>query len=357
MGVLRLRGVVLPDDEERDLYLDGDRVTYEPVRGARTVLDGGWLLPGLVDAHAHPGSAGNGEPLDEALLRRHGQRQRDAGVALLRCPGAAGRLPRWFGEDPELPRVQDAGPWLAAPGRFYAGWGRQVDLADLPAAAAEEARANRGWCKLVGDWTEKVDGPARYTPSIPPEVLAEAVRRVHAVGARVAVHAQHPDTSAAAVAAGVDTVEHGVGLSADHLDRMAAHGVALTPTVRVLSDIPASAGRRSPSPVRDHMLGAWERHPALVAAAAEAGVTLLAGTDTPAVHGRVAEEIRWLARVGVPAPVALAAGSWGARGFLGLPGLSEGAPADLVAYDRDPREDLDVLDAPVRIVLRGRVVA
>lgn len=87
MSALRLRGVVLPGDEERDLHLDGDRVTYDPVRGAEMVLDGGWLLPGLVDVHLHPGSAGNGEPLDETLLRRHGKQQRDAGVVLLRCPG------------------------------------------------------------------------------------------------------------------------------------------------------------------------------------------------------------------------------------------------------------------------------
>jgi imidazolonepropionase-like amidohydrolase len=47
----RLRGVVLPDDEERDLYVAGDRITFEPLGGAEPVVDGGWLLPGLVDVH------------------------------------------------------------------------------------------------------------------------------------------------------------------------------------------------------------------------------------------------------------------------------------------------------------------
>ena len=51
------------------------------------------------------------------------------------------------------------------------------------------------------------------------------------------------------------------------------------------------------------------------------------------------------------------AGSWDARDFLGLPGLVEGAPADLVVYAADPRRDLSTLAEPVRIVLRGRVVA
>jgi imidazolonepropionase-like amidohydrolase len=53
---------------------------------------------------------------------------------------------------------------------------------------------------------------------------------------------------------------------------------------------------------------------------------------------------------------ALAAGSWRARAWLGLGGIEEGAPADLVVYDADPRADLQVLRAPSRIVLRGRVV-
>jgi imidazolonepropionase-like amidohydrolase len=52
----------------------------------------------------------------------------------------------------------------------------------------------------------------------------------------------------------------------------------------------------------------------------------------------------------------LHAGSWGARAWLGFPGLVEGGLADLVVYESDPRTDLGVLRAPSRIVLRGRVV-
>jgi len=51
-----------------------------------------------------------------------------------------------------------------------------------------------------------------------------------------------------------------------------------------------------------------------------------------------------------------AAGSWSARSYLGLPGLTEGAPADFVVYPTDPRTDLSVLARPERIVLRGTVV-
>ena len=58
----------MPGDEPIDLYGDGDRWTSDPVAGAELVAEG-WLLPGLVDAHTHPGAEAPGKPLDEAVLR------------------------------------------------------------------------------------------------------------------------------------------------------------------------------------------------------------------------------------------------------------------------------------------------
>ncbi|MEJ8670982.1 hypothetical protein WKI71_29025 [Streptomyces sp. MS1.AVA.1] len=53
---LHLRGTVLPDGTHRDLWLLGDRITFDRPSGeAQTVADGGYLLPGLVDVHTHPG--------------------------------------------------------------------------------------------------------------------------------------------------------------------------------------------------------------------------------------------------------------------------------------------------------------
>ena len=58
-----------------------------------------------------------------------------------------------------------------------------------------------------------------------------------------------------------------------------------------------------------------------------------------------------------PAPDVVAAASWRAREWLGFSGLEEGAEADFVVLDRDPRADLSVLAEPERVVLRGSVVA
>lgn len=54
---------------------------------------------------------------------------------------------------------------------------------------------------------------------------------------------------------------------------------------------------------------------------------------------------------------ALTAATWGARAWLGRPGLEEGADADLLVFAADPRDDIAVLAAPEQIVLRGRTLA
>ena len=91
----------------------------------------------------------------------------------------------------------------------------------------------------------------------------------------------------------------------------------------------------------------------------EAGIPVYTGTDAGGSlpHGLIRSEILALVGAGIPQPEVIANASWAAREWLGMPGLVEGAPADLVVYDADPRVDLAALMTPRRIVLRGTVVA
>jgi imidazolonepropionase-like amidohydrolase len=347
--VLRIRGVALPGGDPVDLFADGDRWTDDPVPGAELAAEG-WLVPGLVDAHTHPGADEPGKPLDEALLRDDLRAHLAAGVTMIRSPGLAGDPPAWFGQADDLPRAVHAGPWIAQHGQFFDGWGRRADHAELPAVAADQA-ARTGWAKIIADW-----GPEGQP--VPADVLAAIVAAVHAVGGRVAVHSQHATGGAAAVAAGVDSLEHGMCLGPELLPRMAERGIALTPTLRVLTASLVVVRERPDGPRKDWYLRGAAAHPSLVAAASEAGVTILAGTDS-SPHGRVADEIRALAAAGLSPHQALAAGSWAARAYLGLDpggGLTPGSRADAVVYDADPRTDLALLDAPRAVILRGRLV-
>ncbi|WP_422774042.1 amidohydrolase family protein [Plantactinospora sp. WMMC1484] len=344
MTVLRVRGFALPEAEPVDLYADGDRWTSDPVAGAELVAEG-WLLPGLVDAHTHPGAEAPGQPLDLSVLREDLRAHLASGVALIRAPGLAGDPPDWFGLTDDSPRAFHAGPWIAQHGQFFEGWGRRPEPAELPAVAAEQA-ARTGWAKIVIDWHVGDD-------VMPVEVLREAVAHVHAVGGRLAVHSQHPAGGTVAVEAGVDSVEHGMGLDPTLLPRMAEQGIALTPTLSVITASLRRVSAEPDSSRRRWYVSGASVHGQLTAAAVEAGVTVLAGTDSRP-HGGIVNEIRTLVVAGVPPHEAIAAASWTARSYLGLPGLVDGAPADAVVFDADPRSDLDQLDRPRAVIVRGK---
>ncbi len=343
---MRIRGYALPQGEFVDLYADGDQWTTDPVPGAEVTAEG-WLLPGLVDAHTHPGAEKPGDRLDPDVLKDDLRLHVDAGVTLIRSPGLADDPPDWFGTDPDLPRAWHAGPWIAQSGQFFDGWGRRVEHDDMPGQAAAQARKT-GWAKIIADWGVG-DEP------VPEHVMKAVVEAVHGVGGRLAVHTQHSGGSAAAVAAGADSVEHGMCMDAGLLNDMAAKGMAFTPTLSVLLSGLPQIRERPEGPRKDWALTGVTAHPHLVAAAAEAGVTLLAGTDSRP-HGRVADEVKAMVDAGVSPHQALGAASWTARAFLGLQGLEPGAPADAVVYEKDPRTDLDQLNRPLAVILRGRRV-
>jgi imidazolonepropionase-like amidohydrolase len=213
--------------------------------------------------------------------------------------------------------------------------------------------------KLVGDWIDRAEGD--LTPLWPADVLRDAVGRAHAAGARVLVHTFSEEALPDLIDAGVDCIEHGTGQTEDLVARRAASGAALVPTLVNIDNFPAiAASARAKFPVyaerMDRLHGTAR---ARVRAAFEAGVPVYCGTDAGGYvrHGRVADEIIALHEAGLPAEAALAAGSWAARRWLGHAGVEDGAPADFLVYATDPRADLTVLRTPVRIVLRGRILA
>src|SRR5689334_11373401 len=123
MPAIRLRGVVLPEGVERDVFVVAGRITFEPVADATTVLDGGYLIPGLVDAHAHLGLASPAPPgaTPEERVRASAQAHLDAGVLAIREPGGPDHASQGVGPHLGLPRVTSGGRFLAPPGRYFPG--------------------------------------------------------------------------------------------------------------------------------------------------------------------------------------------------------------------------------------------
>jgi imidazolonepropionase-like amidohydrolase len=355
---LHLRGIFLPDETERDAWVVDGRLTFtRPTGDSETVASGGWITPGFVDAHCHIGLDPHGHVPELAGQIEQAITNRDTGTLLLRDAGSPVDN-RGIQERPELPRLIRAGRHVARPKRYVRELGVEVEPDQLVAEVERQVAAGDGWVKLVGDWIDRDRG--ELTPLWPDDLLAAAIARAHELGARVAAHVFGEDALPGLIAAGLDSIEHGTGLTADLLDEVARRGIAVVPTLvnmRNLPDIAAGGAGKFPAWAA-HLRALDATKEERIRAVWEAGIPLYTGTDAGGSlpHGLIAEEIRALADLGIPLPEVIAQASWRAREWLGWPGLDEGAPADLVVYDTDPRQDLGAVMAPRRIVLRGAVI-
>jgi imidazolonepropionase-like amidohydrolase len=353
---IHLHGVVLPEDEPRDIFVTDDgRISFESVPGARTVLTQGFLIPGLVDCHSHlaiASPAPDGASELEAV-KASARAELDAGVLALREPGSPNRSSTGLGPDMGLPRVFTAGRFLAPRGRYFPGLARSVDEGSVAAAAMDEVKHSGGWTKLIGDFPVG----DRLVANFEPQTLHVVAENVHAIGGRVAIHALLPEVIDAAIEAGLDSIEHGMRMTPALVDKMAAKGIAWCPTLSITGEpfleFMKEMGIRSEQVAEFHE--ALQQLPTLANLALQRGVVVVAGTDAGMVpHGQIALEVELLAIGGMRPHEALGAASWEARRFLGLPSIEHGAPADLVAYEEDPREALGRLRTPVLRVLDGK---
>jgi imidazolonepropionase-like amidohydrolase len=352
---LHLDGVVLPDGERRELWIADGLVRTEPVRDA-VDLTGGYLLPGLVDAHCHVGLDMHG-PVPDEVAEQHALADRAAGALLLRSPGSPSDT-RWMDDRDDLPKLIRAGHHIARPKRYIRNYADEVEPEELVAAVEAQLPRSDGWIKLVGDWIDREAGD--LAPLWPTEVVKPAIDRAHELGLRVTAHVFGEQAAAELVEAGIDGIEHGTGITGRTIELMAEHQVALVPTMIQLENFGTFAAQgeaRFPS-YAAHMRSLYASRLERFRDAYDAGVPIYAGTDAGGYqpHGRIADEVLLLGDLFGP-DYALAAACWRARSWLGRPdAVADGVPADLVIFDEDPRSDLRVLNHPRHVILRGNLV-
>ncbi|MER6278287.1 amidohydrolase family protein [Streptomyces sp900105245] len=358
-AVLHVKGRVLagPEDVRDELWVVGGRVSYDRPAGARAITTvTGWALPGLVDAHCHVGLGADG-PVDADTAEKQALTDREAGTLLIRDAGSPSDT-RWVDDRPDLPKIIRAGRHIARTRRYLRNYAWEIEPEDLVAYVAREAGRGDGWVKLVGDWIDR--GVGDLAPCWPREAVEAAIAEAHRLGARVTAHCFAESSLRDLVEAGIDCIEHATGLTEDLIPLFAERGVAIVPTLVNIATFPhLAAGGESRFPAWSaHMRRLHERRYDTVRGAYDAGIPVYVGTDAGGslAHGLVAAEVAELVTAGIPPVQAVSATSWGARAWLGRPGLEEGAPADLVVYEGDPRADVRVLAAPRRVVLDGRIV-
>jgi imidazolonepropionase-like amidohydrolase len=358
VSILHLRGVFLPEEQLRDAWVVDGRLTFERFSGdCPTVLREGWVVPGLVDMHCHVGLSPQGWVDSAQGQAEQAVANRQAGALLLRDAGSPVDNTSVQARE-DLPRLIRAGRHIARPHRYIRDLGVEVEPDGLVAEVETQAARGDGWVKIAADWIDRSVGD--LTPVWPDDVLAAAIGRAHELGVRVAAHVFGEDALPGLVHAGIDSIEHGTGLTEDLLDEVAGRGIAVVPTLINIDNNPSIADQaQAKFPVyAAHMRALYATSRPRVRSAWEAGIPVFVGTDAGGSlpHGLVREEVRALVEAGIPQADVIAQASWAGREWLGWTGLVEGAPADLVAYDADPRADLATLAQPRLTMLRGSVI-
>lgn len=182
-------------------------------------------------------------------------------------------------------------------------------------------------------------------------------------GKKVAVHAHGADGVKVALAAGVNSIEHGTTLDDECLELFRKSGAYYVPTLSTvngyLERIAADPNAYSPA-VRAKVDWRIRITGESLRKAVPKGVKIAFGTDAGvSKHGRNADEFELMVKHGMTPTQALEAATVNAADLLGLSAdvgtLEPGKRADLIAVDGDPLADVTVLKRVPFVMKDGTV--
>jgi len=224
---------------------------------------------------------------------------------------------------------------------------------DVRKAVREEVKYGADWIKFYADrkyyWDEKKARLASWVNFTDAEAKA-LVEEAHRIGRKVAAHAIGWDGIDAALRAGVDTIEHGDGLTDDLIDRMVKQDVFWCPTIYVGVYVAEGRGGIWPKMV--------ELEKQAFAKAVRKRARISFGTDAGgfAWTESQAKEFGYMVRYGMSPMQAIQSATTVGAALLGESGnlgeVAAGRFADLVAVDGDPLQDVARLEH-VRFVMKG----
>jgi len=330
-------------------------------------LPGMTLMPGLIDAHSHillhpySETVWNDQVAREALSLRvaratnHLRSTLLAGFTTLRDLGTEGAGYADVGLKQAVNQGIIPGPRLIVTTRAIVATGtygpkgyapewnvpqgaEEADGIDgLTRVVREQIGKGADWIKVYADYRWGTGGTAHATFTL--DELKLAVEVAKSAGVPVAAHSTSTEGARRAILAGVETIEHGDGLTPELFRLMKERNVALCPTLSVASAATTENKKR------------------VFKEALAAGVTIASGSDVGVfAHGDNAREIETMVAWGMPLVDALrSATSVDAHVFhmeekIGR--VKTGLFADLIAVEGDPTRDVSSLRR-VRFVMKN----
>ena len=382
---------------DQGIVIEGDRIAEVgpwtslagKASGAELIDLSGWtVLPGLIDAHTHVLLQGDitaadydAQLLKESIPYRAIRATAAARTALLngfttlRDLETEGAMYADVDLKTAIERAVVPGPRLFVATRALAPTGMYplsgyswelrvpegvqiVDGAEaIRKAVREQVKYGADWIKLYADRGYFIagDGRLRSRVNFTDEELRALVDETHRLGRRVAAHAMGWDGIDAALRAGVNTIEHGFGMTPDLLDRMIRQQVFWCPTLFVGRYVAPGRG------------GIWPKLVDLARAAVSDALKRGAvewisyGTDAGgyAWSENQAQELAILVEYGMtPLQAIRSATTTAARLLDQSENLGAVVPrryADLIAVKEDPIRDITALQR-VGFVMKGGTV-
>ncbi len=252
------------------------------------------------------------------------------------------------------------GPNGYAPEIIYPRGVQIVDGVESARKAVREQIGNGAdWIKVYADraYFLTKDGTLSSIPTFNLDELRAIVDETHRLRKKVAAHAMARPGLENSISAGVDSIEHGIAIPDDLLDRMKSQGIWLCPTLTVTEYV--SPGRAAEG--RPIWAKIPEFHHDSFARAVRKGVKVAFGTDVGGFPWEVnqAREFSYETKYGMTPMQAIKSATSGAAQMLEMEDrvgtLEAGKLADLVAVPGNPLSDISVMERVLFVMKDGEV--
>lgn len=358
--------------------------------GARVIdLGDATLLPGFIDAHVHFDEEASQNwyadffhgimqfPAERALYgARYAKLTLEAGVTSVRDVGSSDYIS--LGLRNAINAGVIVGPRMLVSNYPIGSTGGHADADPYPPQRIAPAGVIQGVCNGADECRAAVRYQIKYgadvikfMPSggvlslsdpvdnvqLTQDEMNAIVGEAHAWNRKVAAHCHGDQAAKMAIAAGVDSIEHGTFLQDDTLREMKKRHVYLVPTLSTgyweskdVDNLPAAVAVKSRA-ATSHMEQMFQR-------AVKIGVPIAMGTDAAVgPHGKNALEFSLMTKNGMSAAQALIAGTAIGAELLGISDqtgtLQRGKAADIVAVPGDPLVDIDATQHPAFVMKEG----